>query len=361
MIRLALGLLALLFFQAAIAQHWQSLVDFPGVERDDALGFRIGDTLYVGTGLNSGWNAQADFSGFDLANQQFISVASLPFGMERQYATSFVLNGHGYVFGGYNSNGFLNDLWRYVPNTDSWFLCDSLPSFGRSGSAAFVLNNKAYIIGGKHELSAATAEVWCYDGTLNSWTQQAPLPSGPIWRASAVAYLDKGYLLFGRDENNVFLNSFHNYNPQTNQWESQTSFPAQGRSHSGMFALNSGLYTCFGVDSLDQSFNDLWKFDFVSAMWLPLPGLPDVGRRGGVCLSNETAMYYFTGIDEGNNRLKETWRFSPSLTVFNANELDVPSLIGTYDMLGRAIELPFNRLIIQRFSDGKSRLVFQIN
>lgn len=32
------------------AQYWQSLPSFPGVARDDAAGFVIGDELFIGTG-----------------------------------------------------------------------------------------------------------------------------------------------------------------------------------------------------------------------------------------------------------------------------------------------------------------------
>ena len=109
------------------AQQWQPLVDFPGVERDDAVGFRIGDTFYVGSGLSPWWAPQADFYGFDMVSQQWFSVAGLPQGMARQYATGFVVNGKGFVFGGYNGASYLNDLWRYNPIQNTWDACAQLP------------------------------------------------------------------------------------------------------------------------------------------------------------------------------------------------------------------------------------------
>jgi hypothetical protein len=40
------------------SQTWTQLLDFPGSARDDAAGFIIGNTFYVGTGLDGGFNAQ---------------------------------------------------------------------------------------------------------------------------------------------------------------------------------------------------------------------------------------------------------------------------------------------------------------
>ena len=34
------------------AQDWQALPSFPGVARDDAAGFVIGNDLYIGSGLS---------------------------------------------------------------------------------------------------------------------------------------------------------------------------------------------------------------------------------------------------------------------------------------------------------------------
>jgi N-acetylneuraminic acid mutarotase len=146
-----------------IAQDWQMLPSFPGVERDDATGFVIDGDLYVGTGLSPWWSALADFYRYQSATNQWVNTAPLPSGAERQYASGFTLNASGYIFGGYNGTEYLNDLWRYDPSADVWFLEDSLPSFGRSGSASFVLNNRLYLMGGKHLGGAATDEVWTYD------------------------------------------------------------------------------------------------------------------------------------------------------------------------------------------------------
>ena len=119
-----------------------------------------------------------------------------------------------------------------------------------------------------------------------------------------------------------------------------------------MFGLDNGIYTCFGLDSLGYSMNDLWSFDQVAASWNVLPGLPDIGRRGGVCVSTGTAMYYVTGIDEDNTRLKDVWMFSPFLGNAPLSLDTIPTLMGTYDLMGNETQEIPNQVIIQRYSDG---------
>jgi N-acetylneuraminic acid mutarotase len=82
-------------------------------------------------------------------------------------------------------------MWRYDPASDAWLISDSLPSFGRSGCASFVLNDRLYLVGGKHALGAATDEVWTYDAAASAWIQEANFPFGALWRASACAYNGK--------------------------------------------------------------------------------------------------------------------------------------------------------------------------
>jgi len=341
-----------------LAQDWYSVPAFPGVERDDASGFILGNELYVGAGLSPWWSPMADFYSLNLTTNQWSTKAALPAGEERQYATSFVLNGKGYVFGGYNGVSYLNDLWQYDEASDTWSLSDSLPSFGRSGSTAFVLNNKAYLVGGKHATGAATDEVWSYDPQAAAWNQEPNMPFGMRWRSAGIAHNGLGYLLFGRDENNQFMNGFYSFDPITNQWESLPSFPSLGRSHASLFRLNDGVYACFGIDSLGQSHNDVWKFDELTQTWITLPGIPDLGRRGGVCLSDGNAMYYVTGIDEGNHRMNEAWMYAPMLGVDTISGSG-KTLVGRYDVLGRPISDKQNQVVLNVYSDGTVKRIVQ--
>ncbi|MBK9636997.1 MAG: hypothetical protein IPO63_03965 [Bacteroidetes bacterium] len=88
--------LLFLFCYSLNAQTWTALPDFPGSGRDDAAGFIIGNTFYVGTGLDGGFNAQRDFYKLDLSNETWSTGTSLNAGLERQYACGFSDANYGY-------------------------------------------------------------------------------------------------------------------------------------------------------------------------------------------------------------------------------------------------------------------------
>ncbi|MCT4623628.1 MAG: hypothetical protein N4A46_08400, partial [Schleiferiaceae bacterium] len=142
------------------AQTWVKLSNYKGFAVDDAVGFSIGTKAYVGTGTTDWWANQRDFYVFDVNLNTWVEIASLPFEKERQYATGFTNDSLGFVFGGVNGSTFFNDLWSYHPPTDSWTEMTSLPGHGRSGAANFVINDTAYIIGGKTDSLFAIDEVW---------------------------------------------------------------------------------------------------------------------------------------------------------------------------------------------------------
>jgi N-acetylneuraminic acid mutarotase len=344
---------------SAFGQNWEQISDFPGAERDDATGFRIGDSAYIGTGTTPWWSNQGDFYGFDLTTEQWFPIASLPLGKERQYASSFSHNGKGYVFGGFNG-AFLNDLWCYNPTNDSWTELASLPSSGRSGSSCFVINDSVYIIGGKTSTNFAINEVWCYEPSTDSWSQRSNLPFGNCWRSSACQLNNTGYLVFGRDENNTFMNNMYAYNPATDTWELRSTFPSAGRSHASLLSLNDMLYLCFGIDSLNNSFNDLWRYDVNQDSWYALPGIPAIGRRGGTAIAVGNVFYYTTGINENNERLKETWKYSPELTIPELNNPTTLEINRIVDLSGRETTFKPNTVLFYQYSDGTTEKIFQI-
>jgi N-acetylneuraminic acid mutarotase len=344
------------------AQNWLRLADFAGPAIDDGTGFVLGDTAYFGTGLTPWWSAEASFYGLNLNDETWMEIASLPVGKERQYASGFShSNDKGFVFGGYKGTNFLNDLWSYDPNTNQWTELTPLPTVGRSGASCFVLNETAYVVGGKTSLDAAIDEVWAYSIATNTWTQKNNLPFGNCWRSSAVSSNDFGYLLFGRNELNEFYNTLYIYDPEDDSWSQLTDFPSIGRSHASLSSVNNTLYVLFGVDSLNNSHNDLWKYEISSTTWTNLPGLPALGRRGGIGLTHQNTIYYSTGIDESDDRLTQTWKYVFDLSVLNLIQQKVDKkIIRVIDLMGRKVEDKPNTLLIFVYSDGTTEKVFRV-
>jgi N-acetylneuraminic acid mutarotase len=299
----------------AIAQSWIPMPDFPSSQRDDAVMFSIGNDTYCGTGLSATWTTLSDFYKFNSVSETWSSIAALPAGEERQYATGFSGFGKGYVFGGTQANNYLNDLWQYQPQNNTWTEMAPLPAVGRGGSAGFVIGDTAYIIGGKTTTQNAIHEVWAYSLSGNSWTRKNNFPFGNRWRASATSLNQLGYLGFGKDELNVSSASFYSYHPGSDTWTYINDFPGAGRAYAGLLHTDSLLYVLFGSDDADVFYKDCRTLQVNQQQWTYLNELPAAPRRGGMYFTHNNNIYYTTGIDSSFNRLKETWKLALPLSL----------------------------------------------
>ncbi|HRH03038.1 MAG TPA: kelch repeat-containing protein [Bacteroidia bacterium] len=290
------------------AQVWQQIADFIGTERDDGVSFTIGNYTYCGSGLKTGWSLSCDFYRFAPLSEQWVAIAPMPVGNERQYATAFSYNGNGYVCGG-TGFGALSDCWQYLEQSNTWQQKTSRPGNGFSGSASFVIGNKAYIIGGS-DGTTSTNEVWMYDLDNDTWTSKNNFPLITSWRASAVAANGKGYLLFGKDSSDTYNSLLYEYDSTLDAWKILSNFPGRGRVYSSMQALGNNLMVFGGIDSLQHYSNDLWYYSLADSTWHQQISLPSQGRKGGMCFTNATTLYYTCGIDSTDTRLKQTWKIA---------------------------------------------------
>lgn len=296
-----------IYTKNSVSQTWIQLQDFAGTQRDDGTSFTIYNKAYCGTGLQVGWSTTRDFYSFDFDTESWSSIASLPVGKERQYATAFSFNGFGYVCGGTNTNA-LNDMWMYNPTDNSWIEKTSKPGMGLSGSTSFVIDSIAYIIGGNNSNTQASNEVWSYNLQADEWQQKTNFPYGGRWRSCGATLNSKGYLLFGKDNNGNYDNKLYEYNSDLDTWSIISEFPNIGRTYSSLNSVQSNLVVFGGLDSNNFYYNDLWYFQLADSSWHQQNSLSSFGRKGGMSFSSYSTFYYATGIDAQNNRLKETWK-----------------------------------------------------
>jgi len=191
---------------------WTAAASFPGVGRYTAASFVIDSLAYVGTGLGAAGNYyQTDFYCYHASTDSWSPISNYPIAL--QSATTFVLNGKGFLVGGYNGNLYDNiyaydpvlDQWdaknafampnggafsvevdgnifigcgliqasplaltdlvfQYNSALDLWTVADTFPALGRSSAAAVSLGNAAYVFGGNHQTATINpiGELWKY-------------------------------------------------------------------------------------------------------------------------------------------------------------------------------------------------------
>ena len=305
-ILLILSSLCLTFL--SYSQAWNQIDDFSGSPRDDGAGFKIGDAVYFGTGLDNSFITKPDFYAFDLNNETWTQISSLPIGKERQYATGANYNNAGYLFGGIDANGnYLNDFWKYDPTTDTWTELTSLPSFGRSGMVNFVVNNLLYIIGGKSLLYNSIGEVWSYDFSSGNWVQKNDVGITEIWRGIGVQLNNIGYIGYGKKNDGSFNDRLFTYDIATDSWSENPSLATLGRAYPAYSTIDNELYI-YGGELDDGSYsNDFMRFNPSLNTLTNLNSFTSDARRGAYAFSSNNDFYLTTGVTV-SNRTNETWK-----------------------------------------------------
>lgn len=277
----------------ASAQEWQQLPDFPGTARDDAATFSYFCKVYVGTGMEVGWNLTNDWWMYDMVQWTWQQVAPLP-STPRQYCTAQAIDGMGYLFGGLDANAPLNQLWAYDTFTDSWTERAPLPGAGRYASTSFVKDGKLYIVGGLVTGGAALAELWEYEPSSDQWSQRADIPGVPRHRATALsAEIPFPIVVGGAAADYTPLNEVWQYGPG-DSWSSRAPLP---EARYGLSSTPLPEYMIIAGSVGDNDFRpDCYRYDWLTDTWLPIPqaNIPD-GRRGGVSGWSDQCSGWFLG------------------------------------------------------------------
>lgn len=189
------------------SKNWTKITDFQGVGRLSAASFVINDEGYIVTGdwgldapygnsksaddvwkydpVLDQWTQMENFpnnsyhtAGFSIGNIGYIydynnlyklengNWTSLDSGIENWWDfVAFSINDKGYVGFGNDHHGGTYLLGEYDPNSIAWEKKNIDYYNQRYGASAFVIGNKAYIIGGFYN-SRSLNDVWEFDPTL---------------------------------------------------------------------------------------------------------------------------------------------------------------------------------------------------
>lgn len=97
-----------------------------------------------------------------------------------------------------------------------WEQRTSMPA-PRWGVSTFVINDKAYVIGGRSG-SVDHTQMWMYDPVTDAWTAKASLPAQGRRLATAFSVNGYGYVGCGITGTSTYLSDFWRYDPSTDNW-----------------------------------------------------------------------------------------------------------------------------------------------
>ncbi len=260
---------------------WAQVADFPGQARSNAVGFNIGSTGYLGSGLaNDGQTALADFYAYNPVTNAWTQIASMTNGgssFPRYDAVSFSFDTAAYVLTGEADSNYFGDVWKYSPSTNVWIQQSNYPGSPRAGAVTFVYNGQGYLATGFTPGSKWAEGSLCYDfwrftpgggadNPVTAWVRLSDIYTtgagsfdaaySDIIRYHASSFMilgqpdgDKGYITCGANSAGIDLTSTWEYDFASDRWTAKTPFDATPRSGAVGFTLTGTVPSPPGVAS----------------------------------------------------------------------------------------------------------------
>lgn len=285
-------LLTLLLLSAGciVAEEWEESSSLPSqaVTRNHPITFSIGKYGYYLTGYGSDEQVHDDFYRYDSETDTWEILEDFP-GLPRGFSYGVEYNGKGYAgFGLWfegNSSEYLNDLWKFDPETNEWEELAPCPCKGRRHPAMVAVNGKIFV-GLGDAPSENLKDWWEFDIETNSWKQLPDLPSLERHHPYYFGIDNDVYVGLGhgtkRDENGKFIyKSWFKWSSETNEWTQLNDFPGEGRVAGTQFSYDGKGYVLSGQgdDHLNFEEGEFYQYDPVSDSWSALPSHPGSSSR----------------------------------------------------------------------------------
>jgi len=240
---------------------WNPIAPFPYNGRTSAISFSNDSFGFVGMGMDT-FYFRSDLIQYYPTLNTWIYDSSLPGSAgARTEAVGFAIGNTGYVTTGVGgASSYYNDLIQYDMQTNTFTLLSpvgSLPN-PRFGATGFSLNGKGYMGTGIDD-STYYNDFWQYDPVNNAWTQLADFAGTPRFGAVSFTTCGYGYIGLGEDLNSTYRQDFWRYDPANNSWTFVNHFPGSGRRSAVAFKVNNKAYVGTGWDGSGRT-KDVYEF-----------------------------------------------------------------------------------------------------
>lgn len=288
---------------------WTKKNSFPGEPRADVVQFQIGDKAYVGMGKDDSpyANPLSDLWQYDLTKNVWTKKSDFP-GSHRLGQSAFVINGKAYIVGGkasWNDAPDKNELWEYDPQTDKWNRKADFLGPARYNAIGFERSGKGYFGGGENKEGFNIihhSDLWEYNHISDSWNQKNDFKDDYSLRY-VFNYGNDIYMSgFG-----IFrIGSIYKYNPVNDQWLVIEHTNFEGFPPSRPMVINGLAYF---LELYDQTIH---TYDLINGSWQNDLNFKGLGRYNAVTFSFGNKGYIMMGADS-NDYLSDVWEFNSEL------------------------------------------------
>ena len=247
------------------------------------------------------------------------ACAPLPAG-GRASACACVLDGKAYVFGGRNADGiYLNDLWQYDPQTDSWTHLGATPLSPRVKAVTIAYKGAIYIGLGSGQEDVYSSDCYLRDwwqwtlGT-NQWKQLAQYTSQRTISPVTYQVGERIYTIYGTD--GCFSRDITYYDIPADSWHTEPEDWHRAKSVFGGVGADIQNRCFFGLGNNTSNLNQWYEADLPTDTWTKRCSLPGKGRALCACCSTENYIYvfggrYFAGELTGGEVFADILRYDP--------------------------------------------------
>ncbi|NII24522.1 hypothetical protein HB364_05500 [Pseudoflavitalea sp. X16] len=145
-------------------------------------------------------------------------------------------------------------MWQYNPVKDIWTKKADYPGTPVDVATSFVINGKGYVAGGNQVFGTSKA-LWEYDPVTDKWTERKNMPvatSGSV----GFAIKNKGYVGVGWGGGNQIWE----YNPASDAWKMYTHFEGGHREGAMGVVVNNIAYIGLGTTTWTVYPTQIWEF-----------------------------------------------------------------------------------------------------
>lgn len=310
-------LIAVFAAGAVKGQAWTRKADFGGGNRSGAVGFAIGNKIYVGMGIDISI-FKKDFWEYDPTTDTWTQKADFG-GTARNGAVGFSVGTSGYIGTGLDSSGIKKDFWEYNPLLNNWIKKADFGGNPRINAVGFSINNKGYLGTGSDLYGIAFyKDFWEYNVTNDLWISKSDF--GGIERSMAVGFSinAKGYIGTGYfyDGNTYYYKDFWEYDTATNIWIQKVDFGGEPRGGAAGFSITNTGYGYIGMGLGTSKYKDFWAYNPINNSWIQKSIFPSTWRKEIISISNNDKAYIGFGWQYTSPNVyfyKDFWEYDPSL------------------------------------------------
>lgn len=220
----------------------------------------------------------------------------------------------------------------------NWKGPTQMNSNGRGGASCFIIDNKAYFVGGRGYIKRETyfLDTWQFDPEHNSWKQYAPVPA-ESGRSYAVAFAatgadgkTKGYYGTGIGYKSEVFKDFYEFDPEgmtqvsgttvtvkelPGTWKVTDSLPGEPIWGMVGFSINGVGYVGAGQTKNQGYANTFYSYNPTAAdgeKWQIVEHINPAKRCYGSVFVIDNRAYLIGGISNGNY-VRDFERFDPSI------------------------------------------------